>query len=196
MKSIICKVLCVTVCFLLISCAKEETQNAKIQELKEQMDKIQQRVEQIEEWQERISGKKIGDLVWSHQAPQKMNWEKAKNYCDNLNEKGFIDWHLPTISELRTLIQNCPENETGGSCGVIDTCLSKTCWSSDTCAFCPRDETGKYSKFKITNLMQPFTFWSSSSLADSTDTAWAVHFLNGLIAGSNKTENNYVRCVR
>lgn len=60
-------------------------------------------------------------LSWSDKAIEKMNWDDAIKYCEDLGGR------LPTIDELRTLIQNCPATETGGECGVTEGCLKISC---------------------------------------------------------------------
>ena len=42
------------------------------------------------------------NLQWSEKATYSMNWDKAKQYCENLDEGGHNDWRLPNIDELRT----------------------------------------------------------------------------------------------
>ena len=37
---------------------------------------------------------------------------------------------------------------------------------------------------------------SSSTKSDNTDNAWNVNFSNGKVNNNNKSNNNYVRCVR
>ena len=139
-------------------------------------------------------------LTWSTKAPNKMNWETAVSYCEDLTEGGYSDWRLPNISELRTLIQNCSRNEMpDGSCGVIDTgnpstsCLSSSsdCWTSETCGSCASDSTGGHSKFKETGW-----FWSSSLQSGYSNVAWCVGFGSGDMGLSSIYGNNYVRCVR
>ncbi len=126
------------------------------------------------------------DLEWSCMSPDIINWQDAMGYCE---DKG---WRLPTISELRTLIQNCSVTETGGSCGVTDNCLLwSDCWSEDVCWGCSFNSSGKYSVFKETSVL-----WSSSSRVDSTDYAWHVNFNYGIIFHLPKTYNIYARCVR
>lgn len=39
-------------------------------------------------------------------------------------------------------------------------------------------------------------YWSGSSYANNSDNAWNVNFNNGNVNANNKTNNNYVRCVR
>ncbi|MFO7736362.1 MAG: hypothetical protein R6W70_09150, partial [bacterium] len=109
-------------------------------------------------------------LCWSDKTSE-MNHSDAISYCEGLGG------HLPTISELRTLIQNCPDTETGGACGVTDECLSySNCWN-DTYGGCSFDDSGKYSVFGDKG-----RFWSSSVLSDNADIAWYVYFSNGNVA--------------
>ena len=132
-------------------------------------------------------------LRWSKKAPKKMKWKDAKNYCENLVEDGSSDWRLPTISELRTLIKNCSKTETGGSCGVTDSCLSYSCWKKNNkaCGGCSYDKSGKYSVFGDTGWL-----WSSSVLSDDTDAAWGVAFVNGRVDSLHRNDEYSVRCVR
>jgi uncharacterized protein (TIGR02145 family) len=114
-----------------------------------------------------------------------MNWDEAVSYCEDLGGR------LPTISELRTLIQNCPATETGGECGATDSCLSSDCWNGK-CDGCENDTSGKYSVFGDTSW-----FWSSSEQSSSSDFAWVVHFYNGNVRNGYKNDDFYdVRCVR
>ena len=127
-------------------------------------------------------------LNWSDASSDYMTWDEAITYCENLGGR------LPTISELRTLIQNCPGTETGGECGVTDSCLSYTdCWNESSCYSCEYDENnpGKYSVFGDSSW-----FWSSSERSDYADNAWRVDFYCGSVRNSYKGSNGYcVRCV-
>ena len=135
----------------------------------------------------------IDGNIWSPKASSTMSWSDAIDYCNNLTACGYSDWHLPTISELRTLIQNCPGTVTGGSCGVTDSCLSySSCWDEDSCWSCRYDDSGKYSKLGDTGW-----FWSSSTPSEHADRAWSVNFNYGFVGRYVKDNyNNYVRCVR
>lgn len=120
---------------------------------------------------------------------------EAKLYCENLREEGYKDWRLPTISELRTLIQNCPATETGGECKITDTCRSWTCYA-DACTGC--NDFNEHSKLGGKGI-----FWSSSDRPDLTGYAWAIDFQYGKILSTNYSFGLYdtvmltsVRCVR
>ena len=127
-------------------------------------------------------------LNWSDASNSSMTWNEAINYCENLGGR------LPTISELRTLVQNCPATETGGECGVTDSCLSTDC-RSGLCSGCEYDDSGKYSVFGDTNW-----FWSFSEI--DQENAWALGFYGGELTFGKKDGNNQfqisndVRCVR
>ena len=135
-------------------------------------------------------------LTWSKKADTTYNWSGAGRYCNGLSEGGYSDWHLPTISELRTLIQNCSGTQMpGGSCGVRDeedlVCLAGSCRLVD-CHSCTSDSTGGHSKFGDTDW-----FWSSSARSDNLSNAWDVNFKYGYVNNTSKGNGNgYVRCVR
>jgi len=134
--------------------------------------------------------------VWSKMYDSVSSRESAKEVCTNLNSfnyGGFSSgWHLPTISELRTLIQNCSDTQMpGGSCGVRDdavVCLSNSCYSS-SCNSCDYNDSGEHSKFG-----DPAALWSSSRSANGT---WTVSFYRGsLVDTYTSWGRNNVRCVR
>lgn len=124
-------------------------------------------------------------LNWSDASSAEMTWDDAVTYCDDLGGR------LPTISELRTLIQNCPATETGGECKVTDSCLSYLdCWK-DLCFGCEPDASGKYSF-----LEDILKFSSSSEQAGSTDLVWRVNFYQGSVINGYKDDKASVRCVK
>jgi hypothetical protein len=117
-----------------------------------------------------------------------MTWDNAVDYCENLGGR------LPTISELRALIQNCPATETGGECGVTDDCLSwDDCWNELLCYNCEFDDSGKYSVFGG----YAYWFWSSSERSDEAGYAWGVYFSNGYVSYDGKYNyDGFVRCAK
>lgn len=136
-------------------------------------------------------------LTWSAESPTNFGWDSAKAYCDNLTESGYSDWRMPTISELRTLIQNCPETQMpGGSCGVTDSCLTAYPYNNecrnDACKGCADDEnhTGKYSKFGAF-----YPLWSSSAVPDTWE-KWIIDFNSGGLESWHVETHYDVRCVR
>ena len=134
----------------------------------------------------------VADKTWTDKADSLMSWQDAQDYCNNLTACGYSDWHLPTISELRSLIQNCPATQTGGECGVTDSCLSSSdCGVVSACSGCDSDSSGKYSKLGDTTALL-----SSSVLSDGSDSAWYVSFYLGSVSGYSKSHTYSVRCVR
>ena len=123
-------------------------------------------------------------LSWSDISGDYIYWDSAETYCEDLGGR------LPTISELRTLIQNCPDTETGGECGVTDDCLSfEDCWN-DSCDGCEFDISGKYSVFGNTAWL-----WSSSVQSD-IGLVFCLNFRNGGVNDSVKHNKYHVRCVK
>ncbi len=131
-------------------------------------------------------------LVWTFKSSEKMTWENAFLYCRSLNEGGYSDWRLPNIDELRTLIQNCSDTQTGGQCKVSakNRCLSPDCSSSN--CFCETDNSGRYSKFGDSD----YGLWSSSLRTDYAGYAWIVDFSSAGIGLNGTDSHNVVRCVR
>ena len=136
--------------------------------------------------------------IWSEKYGG-LKWQAAVDHCNSLNSSNYggfsSGWHLPTISELRTLVKNCSDTQMpGGSCGVRDddevVCLSSSCQGAD-CYTCPYDSTGGHSKFGETGY-----FWSSSAKSGSSGYAWLVLFSHGTVHDSGKSVENDIHCVR
>lgn len=139
-------------------------------------------------------GTKISSLYWSKRSRDKMNWNAAVKYCQNLNEGGYSDWRLPTISELRTTIKNCSDSQSGGSCRVSDNCLGSNCWSYDCRCEYRENNGGYYSKLGDDDKVW---LWSSSVLSDGPSYRWYVDFVSGYVGYIYYVDFNlYVRCVR
>jgi Protein of unknown function (DUF1566). len=151
-------------------------------------------------------------LIWSEKSEDKIYWRDtdesgikiypAKVHCDNLNKENYggfsSGWHLPTISELRTLILNCPATQMPpvgeDVCKVRSdegyVCLSSSCYTDGGCWSCSSDLNGGHNKFGETGWL-----WSSSLKSD-TNYAWSVGFSNGGVSAIYIDYTSYVRCVR
>lgn len=126
-------------------------------------------------------------------------WDAAVAYCSSLSLGGYGpgSWHLPTISELRSLIRGCPATETGGSCGVTDTCLDAACRDA-SCYGCSGGDgpgsAGAYWPPELHGVAQ--WYWSSSSYPGGASFAWYIYFGFGSLYGPGESLTFYVRCVR
>jgi len=112
-----------------------------------------------------------------------LSWDDAETHCKNLGGR------LPTISEMRLLVRNCPAIEPGGSCHVTEDCSISSCGMS--CKGCPAAADGRYSKLGDTDWLWTSTFASGSNRR------WAVNFNNGEVYDFDKNKDNrlHVRCV-
>jgi len=121
----------------------------------------------------------------------------AMLYCDGLTLAGG-GWHVPTISELRSLIRGCDGTVTCGSCELTDDCLDRSCWS-DPCDGCDclagPGSGGAYWPDGMSGEIS--WYWSSSEVADYASFVWIVSFEYGRIRlNFQGNSNSYVRCVR
>ena len=140
--------------------------------------------------------------VWSDRSSSTMTWANAKTYCDNLTTGGFYDWHLPSINELRTLITNCSATQTGGSCGITNSCSESSC-QNDACTSCTSNNT--HSKINLSSSVWSTTSYSKSYKSSCTTSGstcncstssatyvWYVNFTNANItSASTKSYTSY-----
>ena len=146
------------------------------------------------------------NLIWQIESnTREMNWFDALEYCESLSQGDENDWRLPTISELRTLIQGCPATVTDGECGVTDECLfpgeecrNNACWG---CITNKGPAGGCYWPSELKG--NCFVYWSSSYSTGISHAKWAVRFEKGGIVVDysfdgqwNTYPKNHVRCVR
>ena len=130
--------------------------------------------------------------IWSEETTETMTWEAAKQHCDALGG----DWHLPTISELRTLILKCNNlSEMGGMCDVSDNCLSQA-----LCSYTESNSKGCHDGCGtcVNKFSEDSFVWSQSILEDNPNAAYIVNFAHGQIISQPQTTSNLmnVRCVR
>lgn len=152
------------------------------------------------EEEESIPDNIIDGYMWSSRSIYNYSWEDAFSYCEDLREGGYSDWHLPTVNELRTLIQNCPNQEADGLCNMNDACLTDESgceYDRDNCLCCGYTYLGYYDKFGDGSPL-----WSSLICQANPIRAWILSFDGGcittaLLGGCSDSDRCvYVRCVR
>jgi hypothetical protein len=111
-----------------------------------------------------------------------LEWSCVKDWCSE--NSGFT---FPTIQELRTLIQNCPEVEYPKPEG-----LDSWCEIEKLCVGCDYDKSGKYSVFLDTGWLRS----SSGTDIDTQNPAMCLNFSNAGIDICYLTEKRDARCVR
>lgn len=138
------------------------------------------------------------NLTWQDPPPgTTMLWSDAKKYCADLSLDGHSDWHLPNITELRSLLRGCPATGACGSCNInMGDCLTSFC-VHNSCDGCS-DQDGPAGGCYWPDEMQGSCswYWSSSAVEDLDDRAWRVYFRDGDVAASTVSTDKFVRCVR
>jgi uncharacterized protein (TIGR02145 family) len=129
---------------------------------------------------------------WSASSPHKTDWNGAYNYCSAMTEGGH-NWRLPTISELRQLVQNCAGTEYNGACGVKDGQLKESDYTYNECAKCTNRYDGGYSKLGDKDYL-----WSASELDGDPSKVWVINFKSANIGtlAKDTAEYGYARCVK
>ena len=133
-------------------------------------------------------------FVWSSKSDQKRYWLEAISYCEELSEGGSSDWTLPTIDELMTLVQNCPNIGPDSGCKLSE---KNGFLSENDAATCSCSGSGVvYSKFGETG-----AFWSSSIFVFDFSTTlhpWGFLFMDdGVLPYNGISDSNAynVRCI-
>ena len=127
-----------------------------------------------------------------------MKWVEAVEHCDGLQLDGG-GWRLPTIGELRTLIQGCDLTETGGSVKVGDDCVSMGCRGAFNPFPCPPDggpANGCYWPKELRGdcSEKSSLYWSASLVEGDDKHAWYVFFYSGFINANSINVGSGVRC--
>ena len=120
------------------------------------------------------------------------NWASAKTHCQNLTYGGYSDWHLPTISELRTLVtpRACSRTHPYGECPITDRDYFQSSYKKGKC-HCDK-EGWKKSVLGDTGRM-----WSATQ--SDNGRVWYIYFNSGSIYADNKSDpynSMDYRCVR
>jgi len=99
-----------------------------------------------------------------------MAWSDAITNCNDLTFAGYSDWRLPNVKELQSIVNYGRANPSIG-----ETTASQSPWENT----------------------QSARYWSSTTHADSTTSAWLVVFYYGVVTNNLKTTATYyVRPVR
>jgi hypothetical protein len=142
-------------------------------------------------------------------------------YCGNANAGSFVagtGTQAGTVTDNTTNLmwQQCSDGQSGASC--TGTAVTVT-WNN-AITYCESLSLGGFSDWRLPNIKEllsivdmtlataaainatyfPNTpssnYWSSTSYAPDTTSAWLVVFYDGTTLSSNKTNPLYVRCVR
>ena len=132
-------------------------------------------------------------LIWSEIILNRMDRDNAKAYCDDYDEGGYNDWHLPNVDEMRSVIRNCSKMITGGECPVSEsggmTSASGSNWmTSCTCSESEAESIlGNWHK----------TLWTSSLTSDSPIIIYAWTLDSNLsLSIEGKNSDGFFHCVR
>lgn len=106
-------------------------------------------------------------LEWQCESPGEMIWNDALEYAKSLSLDGKNDWRLPTAAELETLLDRSV---------LFDEI---------------RPAMRKEVPFRDT-----LSYWSSTTFAPNTYSAWIVMFDGAYILSYYKSNSYNVRCVR
>ena len=149
-------------------------------------------------------------LMWQRGNQSEKTAADATTFCNDATIDTFHDWRLPTISELRSIVDGCDGVGTGfdtftgddaTTCGVIDACLDSTC-SDANCDGCVNSGGAGVDGLYFTPELWTYTgdtagrFWSSSTVPNQADSIWFVRFSNASVAYNWIGSEYFVRCVR
>lgn len=107
------------------------------------------------------------DLEWQYRSPGEMNWSEALEYAQALRLDGKNDWRLPSAAELESLLDR-------------RTLLEKI-----------RPTMREDVPFR-----DSLSYWSSTTFAPDTRSAWIVVFDGSYILSYYKSNRYHIRCVR
>lgn len=113
-------------------------------------------------------------------------YQTAKTWCEGLGGR------LPTIDQLRTLVQNCPMSETGGACKASVSCMDYIACGGGCNPGCEVQTDGRYSVFGDSEL-----FWSRTPCTWTVpELVWTVNFPYGLVNYASMSGGAHYRCVQ
>ncbi len=154
-------------------------------------------------------------LMWQSYDPdnvitylKQITSDKADQYCADLEWAGFLDWRLPTIDELRAMVEGYPDLEPGGRCKVTEKCLEYPCKDKgakeDNDHPCAHDENkatgpGPAGCYWETVWRDKFCgpHWSTSPVENGTGERWVLNFYDpAIFIVVENAGTAFPRCVR
>lgn len=139
-----------------------------------------------------------------------INYGQAVEFCENLTHAGYSDWRVPTIDELRTLVEGYSDLESGGRCKVSSKCLQIACVikgqkdANDLPCSNPDTENktgpGPSGCF-FSDVWRTYCgpYWSSSKVKGAIDMVFQLDFADPAIFAVNYDyvgSFGFTRCVR
>jgi len=129
--------------------------------------------------------------------PDKLEWDGAINYCENLTYAGFSDWKLPSIDDFKIIIEGC--EATVYDCELDNNCNKNSCFDVDICS-CSGNGQGEYGHYWEAGVWNYVSnddeFWTSTPSGDYENLAWMAHFFYATFNTSGRDMPRRVRCVR
>ena len=137
------------------------------------------------------SASEVDGMLWSPISGKRLTFKEADVYCSSLKSGGYSDWHLPTVDDLKTLVQHCPNLEPDGACRLSEDggcLLARKCLNKNKCKC---SSSGKHSK-----LNDAVAIWSASLNSSDSQEAYFFDFGSGKIEVQYIGAKAFVRCTR
>ena len=93
-------------------------------------------------------------------------WNAAADYCKNLDYGGVSSWRLPSLNEIKALVNPSHYNPTAVPAANMRS-----------------------------NDFRTSSYWSSTPLFEDSNKAWTIYVKAGTDDPRDVTENHYIRCV-
>lgn len=75
-------------------------------------------------------------LMWKKETEKMLTWEEALTYCERLNFAGYLDWRLPNVNELLSLV-DYSQNEPCINTELFPNTRNEPYWTSTTNVLVP-----------------------------------------------------------
>jgi hypothetical protein len=130
-------------------------------------------------------------LIWRVEQGGVQPWQGAVDSCAAL-ELGGLTWRLASISELRCLVNGCPETAVDGDCEVADDCADVGCITT-ACDGCGTAESiDCYHTSELRGGCDD-PHWSATPMGE--ETAWVLNFRDAGVSHAELDEAFHARCV-